>query len=442
MSKVYIYALPDNITRLNYIARHVFNRILGVDFEIVPGKEVFLKQKDICINYSDEELDHGLQIFPHGLLAEKGVRTIDNLNECDWKGLFAFFQQEKGDLPFDLFAASFYLLTLYEEYIPKRLDKHGRFHHEESLAYRKGFLEIPIIDRWAYLLKNELVGKGYDISSFRLRKYRTISTFDIDHPYLYRNKGLVKNMGGAVRDLLKGKFNMVINRIAVQLHLSPDPYFEAILRIEGIQKQLNHPYYLFALIAGNSKYDRSIVYPHRRFYNYLRQNSSAIIGLHPSYGTLRDLKRLMKEKAKLEHIIKQKITINRQHFLRMHNPETFQDLNLAGFREDFTLAFAHAPGFRSGTAVPYPFYDTEKDEETTLLIRPTIMMDTTLISHLGLEPEEALQKIKNLIDACKQSGGDYLSLWHNSNLAITEKENLWLNVFIQSYKYAISLENN
>ena len=440
---VYIYSLPDNIRRLNYIARCIFNNLLNVDFEITFDKETFLKQEGICINYSAEVLNHGLQICPHGLLAEKGVRKIDNLNECEWKGLFGFFKQEKGNVPFDIFAASFYLLILYEEYTPERLDKHERFHHEESLAYRKGFLEIPIIDRWAYLLKHELEEKGCDTSSFQLRQYRTISTFDIDHPYLYRNKGLVKNTGGAVRDLLKGKFTQIKNRIAVQLHLAPDPYFEALLRIEEIQKQLNRPsYYLFILIAGKSKYDRSIVYSHRRFYNYLKQNQTATIGLHPSYCTLRNLKKLMKEKAKLEHILNRKATTTRQHFLRMHNPETFQELSLAGFQEDFTLAFAHAPGFRSGTAVPYPFYDIEKEEETTLLIRPTIIMDTTLISHLGLKPEEALQKIKALIDACKQSGGDYLSLWHNSNLAGTEKENPWINVFIQSYKYAISLENN
>jgi hypothetical protein len=126
----------------------------------------------------------------------------------------------------------------------------------------------------------------------------------------------------------------------------------------------------------------------------------------------------------------------------MQNPETFQELNLAGFKEDFTLAFAHAPGFRSGTAVPYFFYDMEREEETGLLIRPTIMMDSTFIFHQKLKPEEALQKMKDLIDACKKSGGDYVSLWHNSNLAGTEKENPWINVFIQAYKYAISLENN
>jgi hypothetical protein len=69
------------------------------------------------------------------------------------------------------------------------------------------------------------------------------------------------------------------------------------------------------------------------------------------------------------------------------------------------------------------------------------MMDATLISHLKLSPDCARQKIKGLIDACKQSGGDYLSLWHNSNLAGTSERNLWIEVFRQSLEYAVSQED-
>jgi hypothetical protein len=435
---VSIYFPSESTERLNYIARHIFNRILGVDFKISAEKSVFLQDTGVCINYSDENLKHGLQIVPCGLLTEKGIRKRDDLQASEWKGLFCFFKQSKGAIPFDLFAASFYLLTLYEEYIPERLDEHDRFHHEDSLAYKNNFLEIPIIDRWAYLLKDELANQGQDTSAFQLRAYRFVSTFDIDHPYLYRNKGLVKTAGSVVRDLLQGKFNKVIDRLSVQLHLKPDPYFQAIRFIEAFHQQLKQGYYLFILVAGKSRYDRSSVYPVRRFYNYLRQLKSATIGLHPSYHTLRNLKRLTKEKSKLEQLLKHPVTISRQHFLRMQNPETFQELDLAGVQEDFTLSFAHVPGFRSGTAIPYPFYDIEREEETGLLIHPTIMMDSTFIFHQQTTPEEVLQKIKSLIDACKQSGGDYLSLWHNSNLAGTKEENPWIDVFIRSCEYARS----
>jgi hypothetical protein len=435
---VTIYSSSEKTDRLYYIARHLFNNILGTAFFITSDKKRYLEQKTPCINYSETELNHGLQIIPHGLLFETGVYAVKELKESEWKGLFCFFSNEKGDIPFDLFAASFYLLTLYEEYFPVAPDEHGRFNHLESLLFRKGFLEIPLVDRWAYLLKEALETAGFQTNDFKGRKYRAVTTCDIDHPYLYRNKGLIKSAGGAIRDLLKGNFKAAGKRIGVQLRLQEDPYMTSIQAIHEIQTQLQCPYYLFVLLGKRGKYGRSNLYPAKAYYSYLKSLDLPQIGMHPSYDTFRNLKQLLKEKSELENILKREITISRQHFLRMKNPDTFQDLLSAGIREDFTLAFAQAPGFRSGTAIPYFFYDLRKEEATSLLIRPTVMMDTTLIRHLKLSPEAALQKIKSLIDACKQSGGDFLSLWHNSNLAYTPKENPWISVYMQSCKYAVS----
>jgi hypothetical protein len=437
---VVIYSPSENRNRLDYIARHLFNEVLGTEFVITSDKKFYLEQETPCINYSETELNHGLQIIPHGLLFETEIHPVKELKESEWNGLFCFFSNEKGAVPFDLFSASFYLLTLYEENFPVEPDEHGRFNPHESLLFQNGLLEMPIVDRWGYRLKEAFEKAGFQTADFKGRKYRAIGTYDIDHPYLYRNKGLIKNTGGMLRDLLKGNFKAVEERIRVLLRLKNDPYMASIRAIHAIHTQLQRPYYLFVLLGGRGKYGRSTLYPTPAYYKYLKSLDLPQIGLHPSYDTFLNLKQLLKEKSELENKLGYGITISRQHFLRMQSPETFRELVQAGIREDFSLAFSKAPGFRSGTAVPYFFYDLRKEETTSLLIRPTVMMDTTLIHHLKLSPEAALQKIKGLIDACKQSGGDYLSLWHNSNLAYTPRENPWNNVYVQSYKYAISLE--
>jgi hypothetical protein len=375
------------------------------------------------------------------LLFETGVQEIPDLQESEWQGFFCFFKQAEGNIPFDIFAASFYLLTLYEEYLPKKLDEHGRFDAKESLAYRKGFLEIPLIDRWVYLLKEQLE-KMYPRLTFRKREYQFISTIDIDHPYLYLKKGLIKIAGATLKDLLKLNFKNIVSRFAVHLRLKPDPYMKALQRMDEIHKNANWIYHLFVLLGKRGKYGRSTVYPTSAYYKYLKNREWAKLGLHPSYDTYLNLQLLIKEKKQLEKILGTPVVTTRQHFLRMRNPETFQELSIAGFEEDFTLAFAHAPGFRSGTAIPYFFYDIEKEETSALFLHPTIMMDATLITHLNLSPEEALRKIKRLADECKKSGGDYVSLWHNSNLTGDKENNPWINVFIESFQYAISLEND
>jgi hypothetical protein len=308
--------------------------------------------------------------------------------------------------------------------------------------FQNGLLEIPIIDRWTYQMKEALEKAGFSTAGFRLRKYRAVDTYDIDHPFLYCYKGFTKNTGGLLRDLLKKNFGAVKKRLSVLLHRSEDPYMKAIRFIHTMENQINRPYYLFVLLGKKGKYGRTTMYPPVDYYRYLGALESVFTGLHPSYETYKSYQTLTVEKQVLEKILRQPVTRSRQHFLQMQTPDTFQSLLQAGIREDFTLAFAKAPGFRSGTAIPHYFYDLQKEEKTELLLHPTIMMDSTLIFHLKLSPEAALKKIKSLIDACRQSGGDYLSLWHNSNLAGSSEENPWIRVFIESHRYAISMENH
>ncbi|MCL1936966.1 MAG: hypothetical protein FWF52_01045 [Candidatus Azobacteroides sp.] len=437
-----LYSPSGTSKRLDYIMSHLCNNILGTEFLITSDRSYFLEQTGPSINYSNTALCRGIQIVPSGLLFETGIHSIREWNESEWKGLFCFFYTGKGDIPFDLLAASFYLLSLYEEYLSAEPDAHGRFKHTDSFLFRKGLLETPIIDRWAYLLKEEFAKAGFDLSDFQLRKYRAIHTYDIDFPYLYRHKGLIKNIFGTFRDLANQNMRGVKNRILALFRFRKDPYKAAIEAIDQFQTQLRRPYYLFVLLGEKGKYGRTTLYPTPRYYRYLKSLKRAQIGLHPSYNALNHSKQLVKEKSQLEKILGKPVYLSRRHFLRMQVPQTFRETYAAGFSEDFTLAFSHAPGFRSGTAIPHLFYDLQKEESLALLIRPSIAMDSTFIFHLQSSPEEALQKLKRLADACKQSGGDYLTIWHNSNLAFEGTENPWTTVFIRSTRYAVELEKS
>lgn len=436
---IYIYS-QEASTRFVYIVDHIFNNMLGIEYKIIGEKDFFRNSELPLINYSREKQDRGVHIYPEGLLEEKGIRII-NPAISEWEGYPAFFHTNRGDIPFDIFSAAFYLLTSYEEYYPSEPDEHGRFRFENSLLYRNNLLEIPIIDRWAHLLKKVLLTNYPDLK-FSSRNYRFISTFDIDLPYLYRKKGILRSAGGIVRDLAKLRIKDIGKRISVNLLMKSDPYMKAIRWIDTFHQKAGKEYFLFVLLSSKGKYGNATVFPLRDYHNYLRQLESVTVGLHPSYDTYKNLELLIAEKKQLESILDRRVTASRQHFLRISIPETFQELKIAGLAEDFSLAFAKASGFRSGTAIPYFFYDLEKEQAGNLLIRPTVVMDSTLITHWGMTPEDALAKIKKLADECKKSEGDYLSIWHNSNLAGNRKNNPWIDVFIESFKYASALEKN
>jgi hypothetical protein len=422
--------------RIEYIVRHIFNNMLGADYVLTGSLDEYSQAPGLCINYSPVRTGKGLWIYPHPLLSGEGT-SHRKIQTGEWDGLPCFFLQTQGDIPFDLFAASFYLLTRYEEYGNGDLDSFGRFKVENSLAYRANFLQIPLVDRWVFRLRELLAEQG-DTGDFIPRSFRMISSFDVDFPYRYRNKGLLKNLIHAASNLLHGNFSGLKELLLTQLHLCPDPYGKCMADIDALHKQYDKDYFLFIHVGGYGKYDRRTIYPLRKYYRYLRSLYNVRFGLHPSFRASFDETAIEKEKEKLEKILKFNITRNRQHFLRMKMPHTCKVLNRMDFTEDFTLAYASQPGFRASTAIPFYFFDLQVNEQTALLLRPTIVMDATFTSYLRLQPDEALKILRTLMTECQLSGGDFTMLWHHSTIA--GNDNPWRKVFMECFLCGISAE--
>ncbi|MDR1561486.1 MAG: hypothetical protein LBS54_00155 [Dysgonamonadaceae bacterium] len=423
---IIIYHPSGNTARLMYIAEHIFGSLSGVAVSITSDIKYFKRHTGAAVNYSTEPLDHGIWIIPDGLLSETGHHNIGELHVSRWRNLPAPFFSGKGDIPFDIFAAAFYLLTSYEEYNSPYLDEHGRFDHLVSLAFRYNFLDTPVVDRWALILRDILKEK-YPSFEYTPRQYRHISTFDIDHPYLYRYKGVLKNTYGIFRDILAGDWDKITERLRVIFRIGEDPCFEVIKWIEDLFANAGERYILFALFGKRGKRGLSTIYPAAEWHRLLPNLIHADTGLHPSYETYNSIEELYKEKSFMEKVVRRNIQLLRRHFLRYTCPRSFREALNAGFTDDYTLAFAGAPGFRSGTCVPYNFYDVERDTVTELRIHPTIVMDTTLKFHLKMTAEEASDEITRLSDECRAVGGDFTCLWHNSNLTDS-----WKNVFIKT----------
>ena len=122
---------------MEYVCSHLFQTLLGIDFKLYSHTDSESTEYDIC--YSKEKLGNGLHIVPTQLLFESNIRRQE-ITFGDWEGFTTLFVS-KGEIPFDLFAASFFLLSRYEEYYSTEKDQHGRFLAEKSIAYQKKFLK-------------------------------------------------------------------------------------------------------------------------------------------------------------------------------------------------------------------------------------------------------------------------------------------------------------
>ena len=131
--------------RLRYIFDLVLNQLMGVQYKFTNLKEEFIAHNGPRLSYCDAALGDELFIYASRLLFEKGIED-QQINVFEWHGVPVFFgTHPKYQMPFDLFAASFYLVSRYEEYLPHIKDEHSRFTPQQSLAYQKNFLNKNVI---------------------------------------------------------------------------------------------------------------------------------------------------------------------------------------------------------------------------------------------------------------------------------------------------------
>ena len=395
--------------RLHYVLDYVFNMRLGVGYELcMPGECA----DDAALYYTAQPQPDRFSVPSSGLLAETDIwqftpdLTYDN-------GQPIIFADHSGcTFKFDVFAAIFWMLSRYEEYLPFLPDNHGRFSPSESFLGRNGLLETPIVDQWIMLIRSELQQRFPDLQ-MKEEQFEFRPTIDIDSPWSYLHKGLVRNVGGLLRDVARRNFSLVAERIMVLLRLRHDPFF-TFDYIEEIHRGL--PLKYFVLVGRHGKFDKSINPRNRAFRRFVRQLcATADVGLHPSYAASLDEARFVTEKTDFEQIANVQCSQSRQHFLRIIMPQYYQMLERIGISHDYSFGYAANIGFRAGTSRAFKFYDLQREAATEILLQPLVVMDVTLRNYMELKPQQAKKHVESLIEAIRQTNGTFTTLWHNQH---------------------------
>lgn len=405
-----------NITeRLRYIVDFIFSSILAVPFEITNDKEKFITCRQPKINYSSARFGEELFIKAHAILFEENI-VPHEIVVSEWKGTKVFFQTTKDSfLPFDIFAASFFLISRYEEYLPFVPDKHGRFSHEQSLAFRKHFLQHPVVDIWAMKMGEELL-KHIPGFSFGKRKFCCIPTIDVDNAYAIKHKGLIRLVAMIAKSLFLCNFRRLYLIRQVLTGKIPDPYdnYDYIYRLH---QEWNCNAVFFFPVGSFGKHDRNISLKNAHMQTLLLQcRAHHSIGIHPSYAAAGNTELLRKEIQLLRDILSEPLTASRQHYLRILFPFTYMQLHEAGITEDYSMGYSTAFGFRAGTCTPFSFFNLKENKKYSLTIYSFQVMDVVCKNILTVKTGECLEIIFNIIDDIKETGGVFIPVWHNENM--------------------------
>lgn len=427
MLLVYTHKITN---RLRYTFKQIFEEILGLPLRFTTDKEEFVAYIGTKLSYTFEPVEDELFFHARDLLFEKRLRNVE-LNPKFYDDILGFFPVSKhSTMPFDPFAASFYLLSRYEEYLPFAPDDHGRFSMSQSVLNKPDWLMKPWVDIWAYHLRDILL-KRYPNAVFKDREFKFLSTIDVDQAYAYRHKGFLRSVGTFSKQLLQGNFKEILHQFKVLIAGRQDPFntFDELLawhESRGLDLQF------FFLVGDYGVYDQSIAYTHPAFRLLVKSVHDYVpIGLHPSYRASHSSAKIKGEKKRLEQMVHREVTDSRQHFLRIQFPDTPRMLLDLDIERDYTLAYAEHPGFRAGTCTPFPFYDLQFEVPTKLQMVPTSVMDVSMRYYLGLEPNQAVEMIKKVMDEVKAVDGQFVSLWHNNSVSDFAEWEGWQKVFLQ-----------
>ncbi len=403
-----LYA-PITSSRLQYICHFIFKEIMLIDFSITINSEEFQEYTGAKIAYTNDAMpgDH-LKIGSGELLFENNIR--EQVIECfEVNNYKAFFKTENADLPFDIFAAAFYLLSRYEEYLPHEKDMYGRYAHENSLAFKEHFLHLPLINTWVNHFA-EILKSKFPNFTFHRSPFNFVPTYDIDIAYSYKYKSLARN----IKRFFKAPS---LNFFTVLTGISKDP-FDAYDWMNNLHNTYNlKPLYFFLVAEKNSSYDKNIL-PHKNaIWKLIKQHAKKYaIGIHPSWqsGDVPGL--IKKEIIQLQAMSEINITRSRQHYIRFNLPATYRLLGEAGIADDYSMGYGSINGFRASVANSFFWYDLQKNEPTNLRIHPFCFMEANSFYEQKYTPAQAHDELMHYYTVCKKNGSQMITIWHNNFL--------------------------
>lgn len=329
----------------------------------------------------------------------------------------------------DIFAKSFYMLSRWEEVVTPDRDAHGRFPAECSLAYREGFLHVPIVNEVVEQLKQILYKLDGKIL-FKKHEYKFLLSHDVDLPLRFYN--LRSSLRSLLSALIK-RFDIreLLNYLNCRSDFRKDPYFTFPYILKVNQKYGIKSIFHF-MSGGITKFDNfySLNDIHIKYLINIIRLQKSEIAFHPSYETMKNEKQLHLEYSHLRDFLGCDVRYARQHYLRFSVPETWSELEKLNIRYDCSLSYPSIPGFRCGVCYEFTPFDVVNRKMVYIKELPLIVMECSLFEerYLNFTYSESFEYIKNLVDEVKKYNGVFSILWHNDRLISEDQRNLYEQV--------------
>jgi hypothetical protein len=414
--------------RLQYIVAFFNKELFEEPIQITTNAEEFKSGSGPRLSYSEKRIsDNDFFIQNTSLLFETGI--VPQNIKCFEKNKYKAFFSTQGDWHFDILAASFYLLSRYEEYLPYEKDMYGRYAHTNSLAFREDFLHVPLVNVWLDDFRKALQQK-FPAIRFRRGHFKCVLSYDVDIAYSYLEKGFVRTAGGFGRSMLKGRWKEVNERWQVLRGKKKDP-FDCFEWLDALHLYCRlKPYFFFLVAEKTSQYDKNVSLNSPLLQNLIAYYAASYkVGVHPSWQSGDDEKLLREELEWLEVMADRKLIHSRQHYIRFTLPQTFRQLIAAGIEKDFSMGYGSINGFRASVCSSFAWYDLEAEKSTSLILFPFCFMDANSYYEQKQTPQQAYSELLLYYEQVKRLKGIFISVWHNFILGTDKEFKDWRDMF-------------
>jgi len=278
----------------------------------------------------------------------------------------------------------------------------------------------------------------------RKKKFQIILSHDVDAPYEYAFKSIYKIIRMALGKIYRQKsfisgVDVFRNWYKIKMGLDHlDPYYTFDWIMDQAEKANLKSAFYFISDRSSKNQDGDYSIYDQRLRNLLRGISARghEIGFHYSFNSFTDPQQTKKEVNVLTEILKnegieQALFGGRQHCLRWKTPDSFQNHEDAGVNYDSSMGYADLCGFRCGVCFSFPVFNLFTRKQLKLYERPLIVQETTVMASRYMNIKDCDQVIKVMLgykNICKTFSGDFVFLWHNSNLTSNKQKKIFQTV--------------
>ena len=410
MLLVYTHKITPRVT---YIFKHICTRILGLPIQFTSKLEVFIAHDGPKLSYTYKKLGNELHIRSTDLLFDQGVLSMD-IAVQDWDGVPCFFQIKDAttQLPYDIFAASFYLLSRYEEYLPHVKDDLGRFPSSESLGGVHNFLDRPVVDIWIHRFVDVLKSHFPDII-LKDKSFKAHMVITVPQAFKYKKLGFLRMMGGYLNDLGRFRLRDVLQRTQVLIGARRDPY-DMFGWLTNVQKLESTAFQVFFQMGDYGKESKNIKHSKRTFQSTIKMvGDYCRVGLLVSLKASSDRVSLGVERKRLEEIVHRPLTSIHISNYKLNLPHVYRDALDQEIQEDYTMGYENQIAFRAGTSQSFLYYDLDYEIQTPLMIYPVCMQSDSIINYKNHTID--FVRLKDLQEQIKKVGGVFRISFSNNS---------------------------